>query len=442
MEIDFGIIPLILSSALILFAIYFLLYYRFVYSIIDPLFIWIFTTSFASVLAIQVIPTLEDIIHFFGCQLSLWIGFVVAYRKVKYSHNGIGKLKEVFKFSDQSLLKWITYMLLIVYLISNLIIGYSKGFALFSGAPSESKIANFQEGFGFFRKINWSVGTFVYTSLMFMYFLKKRFVDLFFLVVVIFFSSLDGSKGALLQIAISAGIIFYHPAFSSRRIELKNLQRYMPLLLIAVMSLFFSILLKENDGPEAASLAFIKRLLYTSDSVLYFYTPINLSFFENYSFWEYFPRLVNPILGFLRIQPYQEAIGNTMYDNLRIPGTPVTSVTVGPNAPFYIEGRIFFYYWGAFPYSALVGYLYASIRTHFFSITRTSSFYFVYMATFLHLAQAVIIDVNLAVTQSFDLLFFVFPSYIFVSFLLRQKLILRLGKNSVRFFKINQNFSR
>jgi oligosaccharide repeat unit polymerase len=426
MEIDFDIIPLLLSWVIPLFAIYYLLYTRFIYSVVDPLFVWVFTTSFASVLATQAIPETQDVLHFFGCQIALWFGFVIAYRQKKYTVVSVNSSERVYDFSDQVLLRWTTYLLLIVYIMSNIIIGYSKGFALLSNSPTESKIADFQEGFGLFRKINWSAGTFVSTSLIFMYFLRNKKIDLIFLIIVILFSSLEGSKSALLQVAVSVGIIFYHPLFSNRQILMKKFQRYLPLIFIGVMGVFFLVLMKENNGSNEAIFALIKRLLYSADSLLYFYTPINISYFDGYSFWDYISHnLTNPILGFFHLQPYKEALGNVMVDNLRLPGSTAT-VTIGPNLPFYIEGRIYFDFWGAFPYSMLVGYIYASIRIYFFSLSRVSAFYFVFMASFCHLASAIINDVNLAVVQLFNLAFFIIPSYIVISFFLTRKLTIRV----------------
>ncbi len=427
MEITFNILPVILLWTAALFAIYFLLYYRFIYSVIDPLFLFVFATAFASVLAIQVIPTTEDLIHFFGCQASVWVGFVIAHRRTNYSFAGIGRSNKVYDFSNQSLLKWITYSFLVVYILSNIIIGYSKGFALLSERPTEAKFGNFQEGFGLFRKMNWALGTFITISLVFMYFVRRHKLYLILLTVVAFFSSLEGSKGALLQIIVSAGVVFYHPAFLENRTLLKKFRRYVPFVFVGVIGVVFTVLLKENDGLDNAILAFIKRLLYTSDSLLYFYIPVNVSYFSDYSWGDYFPRLTNPILGFLRLQPYQEALGNTLYDNLRPPGFTADGVTVGPNIPFYMEGRIYFYYWGAFFYSLLVGYLYGITRIKFFSIIRTSSFYFVFMGSFCHLAQAIMIDVNLAVGQLFNLFFFIFPPFLLLSFLLTGKMTIRLS---------------
>jgi hypothetical protein len=231
MEIDFGTIPTLIGLALVLFVIYTLLYYKYIYSIIDPLFVFVFTTAFASVLAIQVIPDISDILHFFGCQLALWIGFVVVYR-LSAQFDSTDSQESEYSFSDQALLCWTTYSLLIVYVLSNLIVGYVKGFALLSDEPTVSKIANFQQGFGLFRKINWSTGAFAVTGLIYLYLVRRRKIDLFLVGIVVFFSSLEGSKSALLQIAVSIGIVLYHPFFLKQRSILEKFKRFVPILLI------------------------------------------------------------------------------------------------------------------------------------------------------------------------------------------------------------------
>lgn len=423
---------MLVGVATALLVVYVLLYFKFIYSVVDPLFVFVFTTAFASVLAIQIIPDLSDILHFFGCQLALWFGFVVAYTRIN-KLDCIGISKQSYLFRDQSLLRWITYILLAAYIFSNLIIGYVKGFALLSDAPTEAKIANFQQGFGLFRKINWSTGTFTSTSLIFLYLLQRKKIDFILLLVITFFTVLEGSKSALLQIIISAGIVFYHPAFADQQTILRRFQRYIPVLLVGVMGVFVGVLLKENEGYEGAFFALIRRLLYSADSVLYYYQPANITFFENYSFGDYLARIANPILGFFRIQPYIEAPGNLMVDNLRAPGS-VAGVTVGPNAPFYIEGRIYFTFWAAFPYSFLVGYAYARLRVYYFSLTQSTAFYFVYMGAFIHLASSIIIDTNLAITQLFDLTFFVLVPYVFISLVLTKKLKIRLSKKLANAF--------
>ena len=427
MTVDFGILPVISALAALLFVIYYLLYRRFIYSVVDPLFVWVFTTAFASVLATQIVPDTEGIIHFFGCQACLWVGFVFAYRHYDYKI-GHDLIETKSTFQGQLLLRWVTYLLLIVYVFTNMIIGYVKGFSLLTDAPTEAKIANFQQGFGLFRKLNWSTGNFVGTALFFMFFVEKRKIDLVSLAVVIIFTALEGSKSSLLQIAVSAGIIIYHPAFAKQRLRFRKYRWFMPIGLLGILSTTFVVLIKENGGTTEAFLAFIRRLLYSADSLIFYYHPANDGLFDNYSFGDYIARITNPILGFFRLQPYIEAPGNLMVDNQRTPGS-IAGVTVGPNAPFYIESRIYFNYWAAFPYSVIVGYLYARARTYYFSLKKASAFYFVFIGSWLHFASAIIIDMNLAVTLSFDLFFFVLLPYIFISLLLTKRLKIRLNFN-------------
>ncbi|GAB3944233.1 hypothetical protein GCM10028805_11610 [Spirosoma harenae] len=435
MEIDFSTLPFVISLAIGFLIVYTLLYYRFVYSIIDPLFIWVVTTAFSSVLATQVIPDTQSILHFFGCQIAVWTGFLVAYRRANSLEKKLTESERIYNFTGQSLLRWATYFLLVIYIISNIIIGYKKGFAILSDAPTQSKIENFTEGFGLFRKINWSAGTFVSTSLVYMYLIKRRKQDLLFLLLVAFFYSLDGSKAALLQIAVSAGIVFYHPLFSEEQQLLEKVKRYIPIFILIAMSTVTIVLMKENDGLDAAFFAFIRRLLYSADSLLYYFQPVNIAYFEKYSAWDYITVITNPILGFLRLQPYKEAPGVLMIDNLRLPGSFASAAFAAPNAPFYIEARIYFNFWVGFPFSFLVGYIYSVIRTYYFSLRQSSAFYFIFIGSFCHLASAMLGDVNLAVTQSFDLLFFVTPAYILVSFLLVRKIYIRLNIKLIKLLK-------
>ncbi len=410
--------------------VYWLLYRKLVYSIIDPLAIFVFTTAFASVLVIEAVPEQRDIWHFFACQFGLWLGIAGVYHIKKGTSLMNSGDSNLFQFDNITLLKWSTYVLLSIYVLSNLIVANTKGFALLSDAPSESRVTNFQAGFGVFQKINWGVGTFVSTSLIFLYLYTLKRIYLYPLFIVILFTALDGSKSSLLRIVIAAGFVFYHPAFAQKREFAKKLQKFIPIALTGIMGIFFTVLLKENDGLDGAALAFIRRLLYTADTVLYFYTPQNLDYFATFSPWSYIDRLTNPILGFLRIQPYQEALGNIMVENVMPPNTTV-DVIVGPNTPFYIEGRIYFGFLGAFVYSILIGYVCGFIRLYYFSIMRSSAFFLVLVGSFCQFANKIVSDINLAITQSFDMFFFVVPVFVLTSFLLKDRLT--IGK--IRFWK-------
>ncbi|GAB3576040.1 hypothetical protein GCM10027578_41120 [Spirosoma luteolum] len=410
---------------------YYFLYRKYIYAVIDPLFLFVLATSFASVLVIEVVVEEKDIWHFFACQAALILGFYVAYKKLAPADGLSGDT--VYGFTDQKTLEWTTYVLLSIYIVANIIVAYTKGFALLSDAPTESKVANFQGGFGIFRKINWGVGIFISSSFLFLYLIQSKSKYLYFLLIVAGFTALEGSKGSLLRIVIAAGLVFYHPAFWEKRRLLQRLKIYTPVALIAVLGVVFTVLVKENDGASEAFVAFIRRLLYGGDVVLYFYTPQNADYFANFTSLDYFVRLINPITGFFRIQPYQEALGNVMVENIRPPGV-IVDVTVGPNTPFYIEGLIYFGYWGGIIYSFVVGLVYALMRVYYFSIVRSNAFFFVFAASFLQLVTGMLTDVNLAVTQTFDMIFFSLPVYILVSLYINRSVglswVIRKGKRS------------
>ena len=74
MPIDYDILPEIILYAIGFFIAYYLCYRKYIYSILDPLFIYVFTISFSSVLIINVLVYQpEYIVHFFGCQIFFFV---------------------------------------------------------------------------------------------------------------------------------------------------------------------------------------------------------------------------------------------------------------------------------------------------------------------------------------------------------------------------------
>lgn len=418
MELSYDILPEILIYFFGFFVIMYLLYCKYIFSIIDPLFIFIFTTSFASVLVITVLNDILPIIHFFACQVFLFGGFAFVSSKFRLPV----AQKTQTSLEGVSVLEMTVLLLFILYFTGNLIVFFTKGFTLLSDRPSNSKVADFQGGFGIFRKINWSAGGFITAGLLYLYLKERHVKHLVLLLCVVFFTALEGSKGSLLKVLISFSFLVYHPIFNGKKDVLKFFNRYIPIGLIALFFIFFVVLFKENDSPELAIFAFVRRLLYSGDSILYYYTPINENYFARYNFMDYPSYISSTILGFLRLAPYKEAFGNVMVENV-FPDFAKAEVIVGPNTPFYIEGKIFFGYYGAFIYSFFVGGLYATIRGIYFSLTNPSAFLFVFLCSLCQLSGTLITDTSLFVTILFDTCFFVFPAYILACFIVEKRLI-------------------
>lgn len=430
MEVSYEIIPEILGFSLSLGIIYFFLYKRYLFSVIDPLFIFIFNTTFSSVLIIEVVEEPKFIFHFFLCQLFLYLGFAFVQEKTK-TYAIIKKPQDEYRFYDVDLLELTVYCLAFLYILANSVLFYTKGSALLTDNPTEAKVANFQQGFGIFRKINWSVGGVLGIGLIYLNLTQQNKRYQLLLLILVFFTALEGSKSSLLKIVFSAALLFFHPYFQKKQAIIRPYFKYIPVAIVGLFTVFFIVLFKENDTPELALLAFLRRLLYGADSVLYFYNDINQDYFSQYRFWQYPAYILNPILGFFRIVPYNEAFGNVMVENSLPPDT-ILDVIVGPNTSFYIEGQIFFGYLGGILYSGLVGGAYAFLRWIYFSLKKSPAFLFVFFCYVCQLASILLIDVNLFVAQLFDTCFFVLPIYIGVCFIKHKKIVIRRPQFTLR----------
>lgn len=427
MILDLAIIPEIIAYSLLFGISLWLLYRKYIYSFVDTLFVFVFTTTFSCILVMKALDDVKYIAHFFICQLCVWLGFVLVQEKGKISSIKTASPEVTPRFTDVRLLQLTTYVLFCIYVLANLIILQTKGFALLSDAPSSAKVANFQEGFGIFRKINWAIGGVASAGLMFLYLYRQHKFDLCLLLLMMALTSLEGSKSALVRYAIGFGILLYHPVFHYRKELINRLKPYVPFAAFAVFGVFFAVLMKENESGEEVLVAFVRRLLYSADSVLYFYHPVNIDFFSKFTWLDFPTYIINPVLGFLRIAPYQEAFGNVMVENA-LPPNVVIDVFVGPNTSFYVEGQVFFGYYGAFVYSFVLGALASWIRLYYFSMRQGSAFYFVFLSTIYQFSAALLIDVKLFITQTVDAILLVIPIYILVCLVANRRIVIRWPK--------------
>ncbi|WP_262891233.1 O-antigen polymerase [Spirosoma utsteinense] len=423
MHIDYDVIPEILFYSLAFFVLYFFCYRKYIYSILDPLFVYVFTLSFSSVL---IISTLGDKpfyqAHFFICHAFFFVGFTTATYLIRSKIKQDISLSAPDQFYDFEVLRLVIYALFAFYLMANIVLFYTTGFALLSDDPTIAKVENFDKGFGIILKINWGIGSFLISGLLFFILSKARKVDIILFSIVIMLTALEGSKSSLLRILIIFMLLINHKLFLSKKKITPKFKLIVPLGIVAVLGVFFTVLFKENADSDQAIFAFVRRFLYGADSTLYFYSPVNDQYFSRFRFWEFPSHLFNQILGFLRLVPLQEALGNVMVANV-LPDHKGT--IVGPNTPYYIEGQIYFGYYGAFVYSLLVGGSYAFFRQYFFDSRYYSAFWFVLICSICHQASALAVEVNLFLTQAFDTCFFVIPVYIFMNLAVKGRLIVR-----------------
>lgn len=422
MIITLDMIPDLVIYSLGFFILYFLLYRPYIYSAIDPLFIFVFSTAFGSVLALSILTDSSKLLNYFICQICLYIGFSVTNKFM--SKDNFSPPSPAYSLYDANVLKYTMIVLFSIFIISNLIISSTKGFALLSDTPTTSKELNYREGFGIFRKISWAIGGVLSSGLFFLYLTESKRRYLIGLLIIIFFTSLEGSKGALLKFAVCFGHFIYHPIFNDKKSMIKKFNRFAPLGAIPIFGIFFIVLGKENESFDQVIIAFVRRLLYGADSLIYFYNENNVNYFAKYGPFDYPNYIINPLLGFLRITTYQEAFGNVMVENVLQTGTSMDFI-LGPNTTFYVEGQIFFGYFGVFLYSFVLGSLVSYIRSYYFSLRKTSAFHFIYISTLAQFSLNAFSDLKFAITQTYDTVVLVLSVYVLVNFVLRKKLVFR-----------------
>ena len=421
MLVDYDTLPEILISVVIFFCLYYIVVFKFVYSILDPLFIYIFSLSFSSVLVITVLDDQPKyLMHFFICQAFFFIGFILIFNITKKDDKPT--VVSSNKFFDYHILRITFYVLFVVYFIGNIVTLYTTGFALLNDDPTLAKVENFSKGIGIIFVINLGVGGFLTSTLLFYILTKPKITDFVLLIVILIFTSLEGSKGGLLRILITLTLLLNHSLFSHKHKFIKVARLLIPLGLLLALVVIFTVLSKENSDSEQAFFAFIRRLLYGADALFTFYLPVNEQYFARFQFWDYPSHFFNQILAFLRITENHEALGNVMVANA-FPNRVGT--IVGPNTPFNIEGQIFFGYYGAIVYSMIVGGIYAYIRQYFFQKHYYSAFWFVFTACISQQASALVGEVTYFVIQAFYSCFFVIPVYILVAFAVQGKFSLR-----------------
>ncbi|GAB4036928.1 O-antigen polymerase [Spirosoma jeollabukense] len=442
MYIDVDLLPEIFLQAALFLSLYSLLYKKYIYSIFDPLFLYVFTLSFSSVLVVNVLADSQPnfAYHFFWCQLFFFSGFsIITY--IYQNTTEESKTNDLSKFNDYKTFRVILYILCALFFLTNIVLFVTKGFALLSEDPSDAKVENFTKGFGLIARINKSVGVFVLTGLFFSLYYKPKTTDFVLIIISIALKSLTGAKSAFVDVVITAALIANHSVFRYNRKITSALKLMTPLGIVGIFIVSFTVFIKESTDSEQAVLKFVLRLLYGADSTLYFYRPVNEQYFAQFRFWEYPAYLFNSILSFFRLVPGIEANGNVMVLNVIENQSLVFS---GPNTPYYIEGQIYFGYYGAYLYSLVIGACFAYSREVFFNKKFSSAFTFVFMSCVIIQASAITIEASYGLTKIFETYFFVIPIYVLVNFAVHGRIKWRkwnIGNSNIPFTPIRNNTS-
>ena len=390
---------------LLFLSLYYFAYRKFLFSIFDPLFIFLLTMSFTSTLIVSIVAEPKYIFLFFLSQLMFWIGFS-SVSKWSISHISNNE----FKVNPRSkhILQIITYISFLVFLISNLYMINEAGLTLLQDNPSIAKVASFSGGLGFVRRINWGLGNFLAVSTIVCLFISKRKLPfLLILIIHMGFTMLNGSKSGLISFLTIFILISFIKGLDTNK-AVKNSKKFVPIMLVMSIGIGIFILFRQSNSLEEASFGFATRLLYSGDVAFYYYTPDILRFYKSFGFSNYILHELNPILGMFRLTEYAEPLGSQML-NLSLSKYIDFGAVIGPNTPFYVKGHIFFGDYGTGFYGLISGGLIGYFRYKFLIIDSSKLVLKVFLLSISNIIFLYATESNLLIGQIFDTIFFLTP---------------------------------
>jgi len=404
------------DSLIILFffcCIYFLIYKKHICSFFDPLTFFVFNLSTASVLIIKegITSDVANILQFFLFQIFFWFGF----SRIKVNFDKPAKID--FSKVDIALMEYVTFTLFLIYLVANLYFFAIMGAPIFTDDPTLAKIESYRGGLGFVRRINWGVANFISCSAIVLSLVgeyKKLFLSI--LLIQIIFSATSGSKGGTLL-----SFIFLITLIANR-----NDFRIMPQISIykkLIKYLFASALLIGTTvlfittGDITLSLfGMYHRAMMAGDAVIYYYRPDIFESFSSYGLWDFIYHEVNPILGFFKLAEYESPLGKVLVERyLASISAQELASDFGPNAPFYVEGHIYFGTIAGLGYSFILGYAVSYVRRQYFNATNIGIVPFIFLLNLTSLVLTAPQDTTFFITQCMDSMLLTILVYLFYS---------------------------
>jgi hypothetical protein len=344
-------------------AIVLILAYRpFVISILDPLNVFI-------------LAMVADVVLMFGLNwdssvkteftffiVLFWIGFAF-----------VGKIPvstPVIRFSDDALFELEIVLLIsfVLIVVANIYLGFTAGFPLFSGNPSETKVTTYTGGLGLIRHLNQGPYLFLCSGCTLLLAIgRKQTLAVAMLVISSVFVAFSGSKGALLPILYVQAFVINHKGLGQSKKYSRNMTKFALPGFGAALAVAIAVVMQENGGFAGGMVALAKRILFFGDIILFYYPQRGaIPELAGAGLLDYVHYLVDPILGMFRIIDYtsmRPALGTTISG---------MDVGFGPNAQYFVRADIFFGPFLGCLYCLAIGYLNGLFRRQFFTV-RTGS---------------------------------------------------------------------
>jgi hypothetical protein len=402
--IDSSTVLIVIALSTILFT---LLYKKFVFSIFDPLCLFILSMIANSAIMFS-LPWSSELKWEYGAYaFALWIGFSLS------SGSRPPKTCQTLRFSESSLfdLRVVLLLLFVVIVAGNLYLGASTGFPLLSLHPSESKVTTFTGGLGLVRRLNTGPYVFFCCGCVYLAAIQHRRR---FAITLLFISTgfimLSGSKGALLTLIFAQAYVFAHPGLKKSPTLVSRVKKYTLLTLVAAVAVALAVTIRDTGSVGGGVLALFKRILLTGDVILYYFAGrTHIMALTDQTLVGYLKYLFNDTLGMLRAGDYQQTLGSVILGG---------DDGFGPNAQYFVRADLFFGPVYGCVYSFVIGYCIGSLRTNFFSISKASPMTFTLRLALAACAFTLATESSMFVSETIAISISVFPLWI-LAFLIR-----------------------
>lgn len=418
--------------ALLSFILYFILFKRYMYTILDPILFYLvltFSFSLSDIIFLNLLGYLEIyyLIHFVLSQLFFLLGYYV-FKPFKYK---INKLKS-FQNSTPKNSNYIKLIFIIstsLYFITQIIVYKYLGIPLLMKSRWETFARG--GGVGIFSRII-QVTRFISVFLLFyytMYFrnnIIKKFIYTVLWIVIIIFSLLSGSKMGVLEI-IYIGFFTYIYSYKLE-INTTNIKKKMKkLILILLILSFVGALMTLNIGyaivhnfDKQQIMSFNLGMLIDSLKGIGYRLVMNgdiyIMSYPNDAMWNLergnpFMNLFGGLLALFRIIPYEDMPKEFGY-RIELYHYPNIGYIKGPTVHFDVFGLFNFGFFPSLLFAFLVGLVFSLVYNGFYYIKSKNFGYYVFFSAIAF--YSLTLPLNVVTTLSFLSSVLIFAPIIFV----------------------------
>ncbi|MCU8006054.1 MULTISPECIES: hypothetical protein [Shewanella] len=350
---------LYLNFSFFFFILQFLIVKKHLYSIFDPLVMFVFFNGFSWSTVLMVSYVNDNYFYLFDISVINLCFLIPAlfFKKIDLHqlHSTILMRTKSFDFQ-------VFYVFFFVLAFSTISLWLIRGVPLFSENPDRAKSVLYEEGFGIVRYIHFVIPLFcVFFSLFCITYLKNSIVRKIILVTILFFSILImlsmGSKSSLLAVVLVCGLVGVTD-FNNLNARFIRKVSYL-IMILAIFFVFLVLFFVSGDNSILALLNLLMiRMIAFGDSFFFWYQYDLVKEMESINLIFY---LLSPLLGMFRFIEQEFPLGSQLVSAV----TGEDLVSFGPNGQLPIVISLVSSYFKYF-LSVMFGFLFFFIRNNLY----------------------------------------------------------------------------